>query len=1426
MLDILLTQCPFTTFIPHSVEALKAARLTLDVEDQKAAALHLLDLITEEDIASQPLTISSFCVSLLERAFWSEASQAVAHFLSVYPNDDWMICALSISLHSRDLRDEARVVMGRAIEVVSDKPEELFESKSVHFDELSLIGSWVDDERSEGFLNISERYAFYQLVRELISSDGLDRIERDDRDSVSFDAVLVDATLNVVEGRHHHDLEEATLDITGSLAQEYLSQLSMMEEEELGRESATINMGSMGMGFESQFDLSLDEDATYRDQKFEALLQEVDRLAEESEPEAERATEASTSKDQTSQYMAIIDHVEMHSPPSMAFNYPQQEVYSFKPDLLDELGLISDLEDDDHSTVIRTDDQDAQSAVSIPPAERALVQERQHLDDSTFRMNTRPNLDFDDISSVSDDEALLISDSELVSASELDSINIIFDDPLLYPPKVAESPRNLQVQSMPIPDISTTQWNKKEKQSPLEAVTTSPPDQNDVVDSIEDQQPTRSVTKEPSSPQQQRVQPSLPPRPTRPASTQAHQGQEQRSALQRLAEGELNLRERPAPLVASPPPPALHEPTPAQLDSSHWRAPVHSSEATQSFSWPLWITVLFCCYLALIGAFHHKSAHLALRARVRSMTLNPALYADLSDELRSSVYHPIGRSMDVLRILAPKSSIEQRRNEIAHHLAWVATSRWVLHGVSKERELAIEMIERSLRADQQRIEGRSALALALWSFGQTEAGRAVALALPDEEWRRGTLLGWMAYESGEETKAIQEFRSSIKLNSVNHYAAHLLSLLLVPHNPASVSPYLRQLSGAMGSPELSLYAPQSLPETESWSSAQRIKQLKQYPPLLKRQLLERGITTELVRDDLLGLQTIKENLQLNHTSDDALLLPALVISLAELNFVESEKLVEAINQAFIERSLPLEDWGKAYALWSSFTGGPPPKFTPTSPFTSELLERLTQAAGQGVRNLLKPQAIMEDETKILFEGLSMMMEGDWVGLERISDQRNKRRDGLSIITSKQRLTTIAKAYLNTNYEGIASLSQSIQKPATEMVEALLLNDRVVQYVLTAAYDSQAQGRHGLERIEQELKLPSSKWLSRFWRCYTLSKTMSFSPWRSSCEGAATLNQLDQASQQRLALALDELGQSTEALQLLKRVPISKLSSEGRRLGARLSPAGDPLQSQENIQPEDMEIMSAERDLRLSALTLLYQRATQRLSRQELYRGSWFAQGFGSSQLADQWRRLAIQQGSIIAALDEVRLTLLRTVSGSLQGTQAIEVSEQVRLEASVEPQLGHFISLFDAMVCLARSRALELHHFHPALLLSGPKSENAFQPLNRRPPPRECQQIYSDALSPLRSSTQPLIPLVVMAQVQLLLSTGQSEEAREALLSLMQREPSFIEARIAYLLLLFRENREPRYAELERIIEPFRDLSQGSSLPQGLQLRLNRLIPR
>ena len=71
-----------------------------------------------------------------------------------------------------------------------------------------------------------------------------------------------------------------------------------------------------------------------------------------------------------------------------------------------------------------------------------------------------------------------------------------------------------------------------------------------------------------------------------------------------------------------------------------------------------------------------------------------------------------------------------------------------------------------------------------------------------------------------------------------------------------------------------------------------------------------------------------------------------------------------------------------------------------------------------------------------------------------------------------------------------------------------------------------------------------------------------------------------------------------------------------------------------------------------------------------------------------------------------------------------------------------------------------------------------------------------------------------------MISVGQKEQAYQLLKTLIEREPTLVEARIAQALLLMRSEGEPNIALIREVLGPLIDPTQGARLPRAIEQRV------
>ena len=83
---------------------------------------------------------------------------------------------------------------------------------------------------------------------------------------------------------------------------------------------------------------------------------------------------------------------------------------------------------------------------------------------------------------------------------------------------------------------------------------------------------------------------------------------------------------------------------------------------------------------------------------------------------------------------------------------------------------------------------------------------------------------------------------------------------------------------------------------------------------------------------------------------------------------------------------------------------------------------------------------------------------------------------------------------------------------------------------------------------------------------------------------------------------------------------------------------------------------------------------------------------------------------------------------------------------------------------------------------------------------------------------------MALSYAQLLISLGKEEQASRELYSLIEREPTQMEARVALSLLLIRSKSRPNRNEIRKVLGPLNDNTQGPKLPDVMLSYLKRYI--
>ena len=210
-----------------------------------------------------------------------------------------------------------------------------------------------------------------------------------------------------------------------------------------------------------------------------------------------------------------------------------------------------------------------------------------------------------------------------------------------------------------------------------------------------------------------------------------------------------------------------------------------------------------------------------------------------------------------------------------------------------------------------------------------------------------------------------------------------------------------------------------------------------------------------------------------------------------------------------------------------------------------------------------------------------------------------------------------------------------------------------------------------------------------------------------------------------------------------------------------------------------------------------------LSRLELYRATWISDYLGEPSMSRTLRQRALSLKSPHARLDLARRGLFTLAASGEVKPEALRalISNQLRRDVSPEPEFTQLLITLDALSCLTENERLDLHHWHPGYFGAAQRFNTKIA-LSSQVPPRECRQVITNSLSNLEDTTRRHLPIVMIAQAQLLISLGQGERAERLLKLLIEREPTMIEARLSYALLLLRSGRNNVSREVKWAIEP------------------------
>ena len=1400
--------------------------------------------MTPKYASRYPQEVLTVCVALIEYHYADEAISTLAHYLNVHDADVGATGLLAFALLSHGQLEEAEIVVQQAFTYITKQRQPIPQQVTA----LEGVADYIrDHKRSSRYLpkaSSSERSAAH--------FDQHEYSQEDLTESPTYDL----GKLGLVHHPNTDTIRDEKLSVTLKMVDQVAQQMSQGDAQHIahpdestlgGQQSDTImNLSSI----EIEDDLDESKVTEIIQHPAEEIIEDSLVIAQEERAEHRGSTQhTKRSQDDTRRNLVRslpTSVLRERRGPRRDYIEVDSESYIFDEDLLSELGLSSvrDTENDTSeidSSVISQLEQFTQHAEwdhnvsSLPRAETLLLNQPPVDQDS---------IDYDDTSRfvLSELESALISADDVLTENHTkpdgqmqstDSIPDPIADPLLYPLSVDDEPEpskeSLLAQGEII-DRATTQWVKPKttRVEPMIPAHAHLASQNDT-ERTQGQQPDpyvashvgavsqRSQTSAPSpfAPEAQPQAPLVQPQAHHYALvTSEPQGVSELSALRRLADGDLNVDTFPPPIPSSQSPRDRERGSDGRAEQSG-----HRKGSMNYLRWLMGIGCIIGSYLTLVSAFHSKSGHLIQHASVQAHTLSLNVYRDLERELYTSAQHPIGQSIDILRPFLNSTQLYKRRDELFHKLAWVSTARWVLHGESGQMPIALYALKRALMGNAQRVEGRAALALTLWISGQDVAAQAVIQALPRTEWRRDLVLGWIDWRAKRFEEAQTHFRQSHQINPNNELIAQLLGLIRAKQGIAIAMPYLQQLKHRpTTTEELGVYLVDLTSARENWATPARLNLLSIQAPQLQREILEQVLPTLFKRGDRVSLQSLVSRLKLSSASPSPLLLPTLMISLTELDLSSAQQLLREIYLRFERGTLRGDDVLLAQSLWVSL-GQSPLASTPEdlkSLRAPKLAHELGDVAGRSVAKLITDTYHLHPRLIELTQATISLGEGKWVQLDRIASKRKLTEPQGQLWRA---LSALSRAHVSVSQRDAQSTLDLIGDVAATFESALLLQADLLRGLMIAQIDPSRQGQVVLSHYETRTTLPLFKWLARSWRCEILKNVTALGRWINTCESALRLNPQDLRSLQQLALALEEMGRIGEAQKIIQNVPLLSLNKEAQRLKLRFLPPQDLNQTPTALNTYQ-ELLSAERGLRLSTFVRLAQQELPRLSRHEAYRASWVMRTFSSAQSEHIFNQSAIRKGSIRAKLNERRVRLMVAAAKRDQKLSDLTLDGETRLEANAETRLIHFVALYDALVCLASHKALDVHHYHPSLRLNLNKAKSAFRGVRVNQASRKCQSKITDATSSLESSQTPQLPVVVLSQVQLLISVGQKEQAYQLLKELIDREPTLIEARLAQALLLMRSERQPESALVREVLGPILDPTQGAHIPTAMYQRL------
>ncbi len=1418
MINELISKLNPASFIRHDRERLRELQAILSSSQSQDKAQQLSAQLTAERISKSPLTVASECIALVSFNHWAEANQATATYLQYFPQDDNMIALLAISLASSGEFDQAQIIINRVLDSIQSK--------------LGLTSQELEQlEPTEQIFPLSMRLAMFRKLSEMIEGhhNPAERIFADqptlNTGSIHLNnlnnIVSFDMDLGTPDDFNDDTIKEInikeSLALVNSLAEDE-DRLIFGDTESVSMEllEGISNQPTATALIQNPTQIIPDQhhDSGERDTEIHAFPSDLDSLEEAAEDRITTILKDIEQREKASS----LDHSRLFSDTaSNGLPLTTDHLLLESNTALNEYDLLSDYSD------------------YIDPSELgSSVVDSSLFNESTERMRSLSGIMLDEerkrIEKILREEAEpLIVKMGMKSRPQEDLESIA--DPLLYPPEAASSinlsgqraekrpePReesgakqsheeiklrpdvSLPHNSPPsIPPIPSARAHKV--QHAESSLASAPPPIPQVGRLSSDREPKVS-----SSPPRVR-----PPSVSEPSFSQTPHHSPQpikKSAIERLSAGELEIPKTPTPLTPSSPiaPDLMREPTPPSRSKPMWHGGIQRTSRS-SQSWWVWLILFLGSYLCLIGAFHYKSAHLTHEVSFIEPSLDWERYAQLEQELSKTIKHPVGRSIDLLQMIIPTSTpLYVRRQSLAHQLAWLSTTRWVLFGEEEQRPQAIESIFMALRRSPQEVGGRAALGLAFYALDQPIAAQAIIKALPKQDWRRDFLFGWIQLQSGQTADAQKNLEETFKKQPQNRLNAHLLAKLNTRKGFSFTQDYLSALKLKLNAPHIqTLYSRRSDVIEGELVTPQLITYLKTLPPRLIREHLDHLLPLLIERDRRVELHNLIRGLEIHEDSEGLLLLPLMIMKLSELDLTSAETLVQKMQLKRSNGDITVNDTLSALALWRVFTHG---EFDLKRELSllkpADFAIKLGHFAGPQLEQLLVDTPAVTDEISHVLETIALLQQGRWVELERISSNLQSSFIG----PLDQQLNALSRSLLSANHSSALPAIKRLSKNHSTAITALFTAPELLKGIALSAFDPSRQGSRQLQYLERESTFPAFKWLSYYWRCSILSKSSALGRLDIACRMSTQLNPRDYRSAQSLAQLQFELGHVELAFQTLSKIPKQARSSQSERLLLRLDTKSHYQRPEQESLQSYAELLSAERGLRLNAMNRLIEAQESMLTRQELYRATWVSEYFGEQRTLESLRRRALRLGSPMIRLDLARrrLFLRAAQETDRRGKLSNLLLPKTRVELSSESQLAPFILTFDALKCLAKSETLDLHHLDPAFGQSQP-SPKLFKQLSRRSPPRACRQLITDSLSQRNQSQKTTLPLVTLAQAQLLISLGQGERAERSLKALIEREPTMIEARIAYALLLLRSYRSPSLERLQWAFAPLIDLT-------------------